>query len=495
MAGLTRRGVIFAAGAAAGVGSSRYLASHNPVLDGTASIKPVGGAGVMNDASGLSETPIHKHIVVKQDPGDVLIDALRAELLAAKSDGRGVNIGAARHSMGGQAIPQDGLAITYDNGFIEPDVEAGTYRVHAGARWSQVIGALDPIGFGPKVMQSNHDFGVAATYSVNAHGWPVPFGPMGATVRSVNMVLPSGDVVTASRTENSDLFGMAMGGYGLVGLITEMDVEMTSNQRLVPKYEKIPAVDLAKTLMAAVKDPNVTMAYGRMNVDRAHFFENGLVISYTPDDNQDELPAASGSGLPSKIASRVYRYQLGNERWKSMRWTIESDIGPRLGSGTATRNSLINEPVLTLDDRDPDRTDILHEYFVHPDSFPEFIEACQDVIPASYQEFLNITLRYIAQDTESWLSYAPVDRIAAVMSFSQEMTARAEADMARMTQALIERILDIGGSYYLPYRLHAAQAQFERCYPRAAEFAAKKRALDPNNLLQNALWGTYLESL
>ena len=42
-----------------------------------------------------------------------------------------------------------------------------TYRVEAGARWSQVIRALDPLGFSPAVMQSNHDFGAAATLSVS----------------------------------------------------------------------------------------------------------------------------------------------------------------------------------------------------------------------------------------------------------------------------------------------------------------------------------------
>ncbi|MCZ4263242.1 FAD-binding protein, partial [Limimaricola sp. G21655-S1] len=88
------------------------------------------------------------------------------------------------------------------------------YKAHAGARWSQIIAALDLAGWSPKVMQSNNDFGVAATFSVNAHGWPVPFGPMGSTVRSLRMLLPSGDLVTCSATENSDLFNMAMGGYG-----------------------------------------------------------------------------------------------------------------------------------------------------------------------------------------------------------------------------------------------------------------------------------------
>ena len=81
------------------------------------------------------------------------------------------------------------------------------------------------------------------------------------------------------------------------------------------------------------------------------------------------------------------------------------------------------------------------------------------------------------------------------MLFSQEMTARAEADMGRMTESLIEAVLGVGGSYYLPYRLHATTAQFQRGYPRAAEFVALKRRLDPGLVLRNALWDRYLATL
>jgi hypothetical protein len=120
----------------------------------------------------------------------------------------------------------------------------------------------------------------------------------------------------------------------------------------------------------------------------------------------------------------------------------------------------MNEPVVTLDDRDPSRTDILHEYFVAPARFSDFVTACREVIPASYQQLLNITLRYVDADRDSVLAYAPEPRIAAVLLFSQEKTARGEADMARMTQALIERVLDIGASstgrllFLVSLRLH-----------------------------------------
>jgi hypothetical protein len=82
-----------------------------------------------------------------------------------------------------------------------------------------------------------------------------------------------------------------------------------------------------------------------------------------------------------------------------------------------------------------------------------------------------------------------------VLLFSQEKTARGEADMARMTRALIDRVLDLGGTYYLPYRPHASLDQLKRGYPRAAEFASKKRELDRSLLFRNRLWDDYFAHL
>jgi hypothetical protein len=110
------------------------------------------------------------------------------------------------------------------------------------------------------------------------------------------------------------------------------------------------------------------------------------------------------------------------------------------------------------------------------------------VIPASHQRLLNITLRYVDADRDSVLAYAPEPRIAAVLLFSQEMTARAEADMARMTHALVERVLQLGGTYYLPNRPHASLDQLLGGYPRAQEFTTKKREIDGDLLLRNYLW-------
>ncbi|TYB89141.1 FAD-binding oxidoreductase [Oceaniovalibus sp. ACAM 378] len=492
---LTRRAALLGAGAALGVWGAGRFGPSLPSLAGNAMVLPTGSDSTLNDASRLSETPIHRHITLSEDVGEALVNKLRGELEDAKAGNRPVALSAARHSLGGQSIPRDGHAITCDNGFVEPDTANATFRVHAGARWSQVIAALDPLGFSPKVMQSNRDFGVGATFCVNAHGWPAPNGPMGSTVREFRMVTHDGDWITCSRRENAALFAMTMGGYGLIGLITDLTLDMTPNRRLNPKFVKLRSTDLGTAFAAALEDPVVEMAYGRLNVDRDRFFEDGLLATYRPDADQSDLPPVTGSGRLAGMSRDIFRAQLGNEAVKRGRWFVESNLGPLVGGGATTRNSLLNEPVVTLDARVSDRTDILQEYFIAPDRFADFVLLCQQVIPESYQELLNITLRYVAADTESWLSYAPEPRIAAVMLFSQEMTARGESDMARMTQALIEGVINIAGTYYLPYRLHATQDQFTRAYPRAAEFAAAKRRIDPDLRFRNALWDSYMKDL
>ncbi len=490
MRGFSRRALLFGSGAALGWVVGTRLAPWQGALDGVA-LTPATGAQMLDDASRLSATPVARHIVLTDDPGAALIARLRSELAEARSAGRPLCLSAARHSMGGQCIPRMGTALTWDSGRIEIDSSARIYRAAAGARWSQIIAALDPVGLSPKVMQSNHDFGIAATFSVNAHGWPVPYGPMGATVRSIDLMLPDGEIVTASRSENPDLFGMAMGGYGLIGLILSVEAEAALNQRLTPTFQTMPGGGLADAFATALTDPAVSMAYGRLSVARAEFLRDGLMIAYRPDADQQDLPPAEGSGWASRAAAWVYRRQLYREPVKAARWWLEAGLNPRLGGGS-TRNSLMNEPVATLDDRDPTRTDILHEYFVSPERWDDFLTLCREVIPGSYQEMLNVTIRHVGADPESWLSYAPVPRLAAVMSLSQEMSARAEADMARLTRDMIEGMIAIGGSYYLPYRPHARPDQFHRAYPRAAQFAARKRELDPGLVLRNALWDNYL---
>jgi hypothetical protein len=215
------------------------------------------------------------------------------------------------------------------------------------------------------------------------------------------------------------------------------------------------------------------------------------MIVYRPAVKQPSpLPAVVDHGTMTGVSRHVYRLQTGHEWAKNFRWFMEASVNPSI-SGTATRNALMAEPVVNLASGDATRTDILHEYFVPPDRFKGFVDLCRVVIPKARAEFLNVTLRYVDADPVAVLAYAPQKRIAAVMSFSQEISPEGEADMMTLTEALIEGVKDLGGSFYLPYRLHARRDQVRAIYPRTEEFVAAKRRFDPSLVFRNMMWDAY----
>jgi FAD/FMN-containing dehydrogenase len=444
---------------------------------------------VLNDASRLNATRVARHVVLRPDAEASLIAALRAELRDAAAAGRPVALGVARHSMGGQSLVTGGTALTFDGGQCAPDIGAGLYHATMGARWRDVVGMLDPVGWSPAVMQSNNDFGVASTFSVNAHGWPVPHGPFGTTVRRVRLMLADGDLVTCSATENAALFRLAMGGYGLAGIVVDVEAAMLPNRLLTPHFEEMPSAAFSEHFVTLCTDPDVSMAYGRLDVAAHAFLEQALAVGFRASPRQPAaLPPAPGEWPAAGLVRRLYRAQTGSEIGKRLRWFLETDVAPELLEGPVTRNALLNEPVSNLAGRDPARTDILHEYFVPPARLADFLGACREVMPRFHQDLMNVTLRYVQADPISLLAYAPEPRIAAVMSFSQKMASAAEADMRAMTQTLIDRVLELGGSFYLPYRLHARPDQMRRAYPKAGVFAEAKLRADPKLLFRNALW-------
>lgn len=57
-----------------------------------------------------------------------------------------------------------------------------------------------------------------------------------------------------------------------------------------------------------------------------------------------------------------------------------------------------------------------------------------------------------------------------------------------ITRDLVERTLALGGTFYLPYRLHYTPEQFRRGYPTAPEFLELKRRVDPEELFSSRFY-------
>jgi FAD/FMN-containing dehydrogenase len=473
---ISRRALLTSATAFCGLGAARSA----PAL-------------ILNDASHLNPTSVAGNAIVRDGDDNRIVAELRALLNEAARDGRPVCVGGARHSMGGQSLPRGGIAISLETPLCEPNEAKRTYRARGGTRWHEVIRTLDPLGYSVAVMQSNNDFSVAGTLGVNAHGWPVPFGPFGATVHAVRLMLADGSIVSCSRTDNAELFSLVIGGYGLFGIVLDVEVEMIANVMLVPTFERMPAAEMAGRLRTVVEDAAVNMAYGRLSIAAKDFLQEALVVSYRPVLPQPRaMPLASRSNLYSFLSRQVYRGQVGSERGKEARWYAETALFARAASRQPlTRNAILSYPVSALAEANLNRADILHEYFIPPERFADFLTACREIIPSARQDLINVTLRHVEADRVSVLAYAPSARIAAVMSFSQEISLDADRAMAALTERLIEAVIALGGTFYLPYRLHARPEQVRAAYPQVDAFIAKKRHYDPQLRFRNMMWDKY----
>jgi FAD/FMN-containing dehydrogenase len=139
----------------------------------------------------------------------------------------------------------------------------------------------------------------------------------------------------------------------------------------------------------------------------------------------------------------------------------------------------------------PGRTDILHEYFIPRKNFTKFIEELQRILPKHETDLLNVTIRNVYKDEDTFLAYANEEMFAFVMFFNQSLTEKAQNDMILLTRELIDSANKLSGTYYLPYRLHATSSQLATSYPRAKAFFAKKLEYDPEEVFQNKFYQQY----
>jgi hypothetical protein len=218
------------------------------------------------------------------------------------------------------------------------------------------------------------------------------------------------------------------------------------------------------------------MVYARLNITRDHMFDDVLLNIFYPE--QGAIPKLSDPTLRS-LRRVVFRGSVGSTFGKQLRWAAETKLEPYLAGTVFSRNQLMNESADWYLDHFDATTDILHEYFVVKHGAVEFLRNARTIIRSHHADLLNVTVREVETDNDTFLKYADRPMIALVMFFSQRRTAAADRQMQQMTQNLIDAALHAGGRYYLPYRLHASTEQFQAAYTQSADFFRLKHKYDP----------------
>lgn len=480
-------------------GDTLGLAVRYEALDGS-SFPVLQRGGMINDASCLNKSPVYAIVEIRSEKD------LRNALALARENGLKVTPAGERHSMGGQSFSRGGLVLDM-RGFddIGVDRQAMTLTVGSGASWKEVQAILDPMDLAVKAMQSINIFTVGGSLSVNAHGVAHDPGQIAPTVRSLRVMLSSGEVLRASPTENTDLFSAVLGGYGLVGVILDATLDIVPNEVYAWKTEYLDFKDFPAYYRShVVGNKNIGLMYGRLSIAPGTYLTETAVHTYVHTDL--DIPPEP-LGPPAKVGLKrlIFNFSKTGSVGRWVRWNVEKHLEPGVHTCitrdaemtgqqeeicVASRNQKMDQSMEYLDTRLKD-TNILHEYFIPLDETPSFIEGLRTIVTDSGVNLVNVTLRIATKDVITALPYAKGDRIAFVLYFNQELNEDDSKALEKATCDLIDLAIRHGGTFYLPYQLHYSPDQLRAAYPEVDHFFALKRTYDPIGLFSNTWYEKY----
>jgi FAD/FMN-containing dehydrogenase len=305
-----------------------------------------------------------------------------------------------------------------------------------------------------------------------------------------------GELVRCSRTENAELFRLAIGGYGLFGPMTSVRLRLAPRKKIERIVEEIDTKDAVRRLDERRAEG---FLYGdcQYSTDLASDggLRRGVLSCYRPVADDVPMPAE--------------RRELSAEDWKELVLLAHTDrakgfakytqhylatSGQIYWSDTHQLSTYVRDYHAELADRlgpDARGSEMITEIYTKRDALPEFLEQVRRDFLEHAVELVYGTIRLIEKDDETFLPWAK-DRFACTIfnlhvDHDRPGLAKAEEDFRR----LIDRGIEHGGGYFLTYHRWASRRQVLACYPELPEFLRKKREHDPSERFQSEWYRHY----
>jgi FAD/FMN-containing dehydrogenase len=445
--------------------------------------------GYTNDASELNLTKVDTIIQVPNEKTEIE-NQLKGILKYAKKKKLKISIAGARHSMGGHTIYPNGIVLnmlSYKQ--MELDTTNNILTIGSGALWEDALKYLDKCGKSIAIMQAFSSFSIGGSISVNGHGWQKNLPPISASVISFTLLKQNGEVVNCSRQENKELFNLVIGGYGLFGVILDVKLKVVENIALQYKYIRLSPDNYLNYYKKYILDnPNVNLVFGRLRISHKLFLEEATLNFFEKVEAKIPLLQTEKSNETQRL---VFRGSVNSEYGKRLRWDLETGMNKVSKNEIYSRNELLNDNVSLIENKDSSSTDLLQEYFIPERNFTQFINEIKPILKNSKIDLLNITIRGVQQDNDSYLNYARESVFGFVLLFNQKKTDEQETEMKTLTNQLVDVALKKEGTFYLPYRLHIDKDKMRKSYPDADRFFELKLKYDPDEMFNNKFYEHY----
>ncbi|MCA6074840.1 FAD-binding oxidoreductase [Fulvivirga sedimenti] len=437
----------------------------------------------VNDVTELNPVMVGK--IVQPHSVDDIVDAIR-------STTGPISIGGGRFSMGGQTAFENSLHLDMRqfNKVLDLDVEKKQVTLQAGIVWRDLQKIIDKEDLSVKIMQTYANFTVGGSISVNCHGRYVGHGPIISSVIALKIVTSDGEVVNASRQENSELFRAAIGGYGGVGVIAEATLQLAENVKVERRTELLNVEDYLTYF-----DENVRN-------DSTVIFQNGDL--YPPD--YEVINNVSWRTSERELTDTTRVTPEGETYWLEPRlvnvvswgdfgkWVRKKIIDPYVykSESVVWRNKEASYDVAELEPSSREKqTYVLQEYFIPVKRITSFIPKMRDVFEKYDVNVINVSLRHAYPDKESFLSWADEEVFAFVVYYKQGTDVKSREKVKEWTVEMTDAILSENGKWYLPYQPHATQQQFYQAFSSAPRYFEVKHQFDSLNRFTNKLLDKY----
>jgi FAD/FMN-containing dehydrogenase len=454
----------------------------------------------LNDVhSGLNPTLVRG----LHHPGS--LEQLQAIVRDAGRAGRALSIAGARHAMGGQQFLTDGWVVDMAamNHVLAFDPRAGLVECEAGIQWPELMDYLERAQAGRSPQwgiaqkQTGADrLSLGGALAANVHGRGLAMKPFIDDVDSFVLIDAAGEVRRCSRTENADLFRLAVGGYGLFGVIATVGLRLSRRRKL----ERVVEIIGADELMAAF-DRRIAAGflYGdfQFSTDEGAdtFLHRGVFSCYRPVADDVPIPEAQQELGEQDWAQLLYYGHTDRRRAYELytRYYL-STSGQIYWSDSHQRSAYLDGYHRELDRRMGARhagSEMITEIYVPRTSLASFLDQVRGDFRRHRVELIYGTIRLIERDDESFLAWAREPWACIIFNLHVAHTEDGVRKAATDFRRLIDRAIERGGSYYLTYHRFAEREQVEACYPPFAEFLRLKRRHDPDERFQSDWYRHY----
>lgn len=417
----------------------------------------------------------------------------------SRAEGKAICIAGARHAMGGQQFATNALLVDMSRmrRVLHFDRSMGQVEVEAGILWVDLVQHLvrvqqhRDVQWGILQKQTGADtLSLGGSLSANVHGRGLCCKPLIQDIEDFTLVDAMGAVRLCNRTENSELFRLTIGGYGLFGIVASLTLRLTPRRKLERVVTLLSLDELMPAFEQRIRDGYLYGDFQYVTDETSpDFLTQGVFSCYRP--------------VPPDTPVRAVQNQISRRQWdelvylahadKSRAYRLYADYylassGQIYWSDTHQLGAYIENYHKRLDrwmHAVTPATEMITELFVPRAALCDFLHAVREDFRQQGVSVIYGTIRLVERDDESFLAWAKEAYAGIIFNLHVVHSLPGLEHAKQAFRRLIDRAIEAGGSFYLTYHRFATREQLLACYPQFPQFLEAKRHFDPEDRFQS----------